>query len=131
MSCSCRPVVSRGADGETVYEAFDRYDFLEFDEESGQYYWNDAFLFSCDSAAPLAANREGLWQEARVNFTSGAYGDPAQPGTLLLYWAELERLHYPLAAATRKALEARFAQEGRQAEPKRENEKAQTRPERG
>ena len=126
-----RPVVSRGADGETVYEAFDRYDFLEFDEESGQYYWNDAFLFSCDSAAPLAGNREGLWQEARVNFTSGAYGDPTQPGTLLLYWAELERLHYPLAAATRKALEARFAQEGRQAEPERENEKAQTRPERG
>ncbi len=112
-----RPVISCGADGKTQYEAFDRYDFLEYDAESGQYYWNDAFLFSCDSAAPLPSNREGLWQEARVNFTSGAYGDPAQPETLLLYWAELERLHYPLAAATRKALEARFSNIGQRMTP--------------
>lgn len=112
-----RPVIWRDADGKTQYEAFDRYDFLEYDEASRQYYWNDAFLFSCDSAAPLANNREGLWQEARTNFTSGAYGDPAQPETLLLYWAELERLHYPLASATRKALEARFAEDRQHTPP--------------
>ena len=112
-----RPVVSHGADGKLVYDSFDRYDFLERDEETGEFYWNDAFLFSCDASAPLAGNREALWREARANFTSGAYGDPAAPETLMLLWSELERLHYPLAASTRKALEARFHGDGQQQTP--------------
>lgn len=110
-----RGVVSTDTDGSLAYDSFDRYDFLERDEQTGQWYWIDDFLFSVDSSAPLASNREALWQETRMNFTSGAYGDPGQMETLLLFWTEMERLHYPLAATTKKALQARMEQMQQQA----------------
>lgn len=99
-----RPVVSAGDGGGRVYRDFNRYDFLERDED-GTYYWNDDFLFSTDVAAPLAQNREALWRETTRNFQSGAFGDPAKPETLVLYWHKLEQLHYPGASATKASLE--------------------------
>lgn len=96
-----RPVVYQDGEGKTVYDAFDRYDFLEQDED-GEYYWNDAFLFSCDTSAPLASNREALWQEARMNLQTGAYGDPSNVATLALFWNVMEELHYPLAADAKR-----------------------------
>ena len=99
-----RPVIHKDFKGETVYEEFNRYDFLEKDR-NGQYYWNDQFLFSCDTAAPLASNREAMWQEMRMNLQSGAFGDPKQLQTLILFWGKMELLHYPGAAETKKYLE--------------------------
>ena len=96
-----RPVVYQDGEGKTVYDAFDRYDFLAKDE-NGEYYWNDAFLFSCDTSAPLASNREALWQEARMNFQTGAYGNPQDLTTLALFWNVMEELHYPLAADAKR-----------------------------
>ena len=103
-----RPIVYQDGNGNNVYDEFDRYDFLEKDED-GHWFWNDQFLFSCDTSAPLASNREALWQEARMNFQTGAYGDPANLETLVLFWTEMERLHYPLAANTKAALQERLA----------------------
>ena len=105
-----RPVIYKNFEGDTVYSEFNRYDFLEQDE-AGNWVWNDQFLFSCDSAAPLANNREALWQETRQNLQSGAFGDPAATDTLILFWSKMEELHYPGAAATRKFLEERMARE--------------------
>lgn len=99
-----RPVIHKDHRGETVYEEFNRYDFLEKDR-NGQYYWNDQFLFSCDTAAPLASNREAMWQETRMNLQSGAFGDPTQLPTLILFWGKMELLHYPGAGETKKYLE--------------------------
>lgn len=101
-----RPVSYKNDLGETEYEEFSRYDFLEQDED-GQYWWNDQFLFSCDSAAPLASNREAMWQETRMNLQTGAFGDPAATDTLILFWSKMEELHYPGAAQTKKHLEER------------------------
>lgn len=109
-----RPVVYQDGNGNPVYDAFDRYKFLEsetHEDGSTTYYWNDQFLFSCDTSAPLASNREALWQEARMNFQTGAYGDPASIDTLILFWTEMERLHYPLAAEAKRALQERLAQQ--------------------
>lgn len=106
-----RPVVYQDGNGNPVYDAFDRYEFLERDEDTGKYYWNDQFLFSCDTSAPLASNREALWQEARMNFQTGAYGDPASIDTLILFWTEMERLHYPLASYAKRALQDRLAEQ--------------------
>ena len=53
-----RPVVYTDSKGDTEYGEFNRYDFLETDK-AGEYFWNDMFLFSCDSSAPLANNRKG------------------------------------------------------------------------
>lgn len=95
-----RPVVSRDILGNRVYAQFNRYDFLAQDD-AGEWYWNDQFLFSCDTTAPLANNREAMWQETRMNLQSGAYGDPAQPSTQMHFWTQMEILHYPGAAETK------------------------------
>jgi hypothetical protein len=105
-----RPVSYKDSNGKTQYEEFNRYDFLEQDAD-GQWYWNDQFLFSCDTSAPLASNREAMWQETRLNLQTGAFGDPAQTETLILFWNKMEQLHYPGAGATKKYLEDKLQRE--------------------
>lgn len=99
-----RPVVSNDIHGNTRYDTFNRYDFLEQDA-AGEWCWNDQFLFSCDTSAPLASNREAMWQETRMNLQTGAFGDPSQLTTLILFWTKMELLHYPGAGETRAYLE--------------------------
>lgn len=98
-----RPVLAVDAQGKRVYEEFDRYDFLKVDD-SGELYWNDDFTFSVDASSPLASNREAMWQETRMNFESGAFGDPAALETLILFWSKMEMLHYPGAGETKQYL---------------------------
>lgn len=99
-----RPVVSNDIHGNTRYDTFNRYDFLEQDA-AGEWCWNDQFLFSCDTSAPLPSNREAMWQETRMNLQTGAFGDPSQLTTLILFWTKMELLHYPGAGETRAYLE--------------------------
>lgn len=105
-----RPVTARSIEGNPVYEEFNRYDFLEQDD-AGEWFWNDQFLFSCDATAPLANNRESMWQETRENLKSGAFGDPTLLETLILFWTKMELLHYPGASDTKAFLERRLEQE--------------------
>ena len=99
-----RPVVSHDNHGNAQYQSFNRYDFLERDE-AGEWWWNDQFLFSCDTSAPLASNREAMWQETRMNLQTGAFGNPGQLQTLILFWSKMELLHYPGAGETKTYLE--------------------------
>ena len=99
-----RPVITEDIHGERLFEEFNRYDFLKQDA-AGQWYWEDRFLFSVDTATPLASNREAMWQETRMNLQTGAFGDPAQPQTLLLFWTKMAMLHYPGAEETKKAVQ--------------------------
>ena len=101
------PIRREDPDGTIVYEEFNRYDFLEQDAD-GEWYWNDAFLFSVDPTTPLAQNREAMWQETRLNFSSGAFGNPQDLNTLILFWRKMEALHYPDAGQTRMYLEAQL-----------------------
>lgn len=105
-----RVVTYKDYDGNAAYETFSRYDFLEKDE-NGDYYWNDDFLFSCETSGPLASNREAMWQETRLNLQTGAFGDPADPETLLLFWEKMQELHYPGAGATKAYLERRIEEQ--------------------
>ena len=105
-----RPVVSLDAQGHKSYSEFNKYDFLKQDE-NGEWYWNDQFLFSVDSTAPLAQNREAMWQETRMNFQQGAFGDPTRTDTLILFWQKMEMLHYPGASDTKAYLEERLQKE--------------------
>jgi hypothetical protein len=99
-----RPVRSRDAHGKTVYREFNKWDFLQRDD-AGEWYWNDDFLFSCDTATPLANNREAMWQETRGNLQAGAFGDPTQLDTLIMFWEKMQLLHYPGAGETLRYLE--------------------------
>ena len=110
-----RPISYKDFNGDTKYEEFNRYDFLEQDAD-GQWYFNDQFLFSCDTSAALASNREAMWQETRMNLQTGAFGDPAQTETLILFWGKMEELHYPGAATTKKYLEDKAQREQMQME---------------
>lgn len=110
-----RKVTYKDHKGDTVYEEFNRYDFLEQDR-NGQWYWNDQFLFSCDTAGPLASNREAMWQETRMNLQTGAFGDPKSTETLVLFWTKMEMLHYPGAGQTKKYLEEKLQREQAQAQ---------------
>lgn len=91
-------------DGKVEYEQWDRWDFLEQDE-AGNLYWNDQFIFECDDSSALASNREKMWQEVTAQFQAGALGDPAQTATRVLYWSLMEELHYPFAATIRARVE--------------------------
>lgn len=101
-----RPVVSYDATGAQEYREFSRYFFLETDE-AGEWYWNDEFLFSVDTAAPLASNREAMWQETRSHFEAGAFGNPLELDTQIVYWSKMSMLHYPGAEDTISALKKR------------------------
>lgn len=105
-----RPVISKDANGNVRYDTFNRFDFLEKDD-AGEWYWNDAFTFTCDTSAPLANNREVMWQEARMNLQTGAFGDPASLDTLILFWTKMEALHYPGASETKAHLEAKLQEQ--------------------
>ena len=120
-----RPVTYKDSTGETVYEEFNRYDFLELGED-GQWHWNDQFLFSCDTSAPLASNREAMWQETRQNLQTGAFGDPSRMETLILFWAKMEELHYPGAAQTKKHLEELAQQQREMAAMQQQMQRSQT-----
>lgn len=105
-----RPISYKDYRGKMVYEEFNRYDFLEQDAD-GQWYWNDQFLFSTDTSATLASNREAMWQETRLNLQTGAFGPPNEIDTLILFWEKMEELHYPGAGRTKKFLEERKSQQ--------------------
>ena len=105
-----RQLRGKDAQGQTRYETFNRYDFLE-QNSSGEWVWNDRFLFACDSSAPLANNREQMWENTTAHLQAGAFGDPTQTQTLILYWRKMDLLHYPGAAETLSYLEERMQQE--------------------
>lgn len=91
-----RPVSKEDMKGNREYDNFNRYLFLRRDD-AGEYYWNDDFLFSCDTTSSIATNRAAMWQETRLNLQTGAFGNPQDYNTLLLYWNVLEDFHYPYA----------------------------------
>lgn len=82
-------------DGSFTKGTFNRYNFLE--GEPGNLHYNDRFLFSVDDASTLSTNRSAMWQEATNNLVSGAFGNPADPNALLLYWNIMKGLNYPMA----------------------------------
>ena len=46
-----------------------------------------------------------MWQEIRMNLQTGAFGDPSDPETLILFWEMMAGQHYPGAAEIRERLE--------------------------
>ncbi len=102
-----RPIVATDDRGQAKYEEFDRHDFYEQDA-AGNWHCildDDRFLFSCDTAAAPAGNRQQLWQESLEMFRLGAFGNPADREAQLLLWTKLELLHYPGAGDTKEYLE--------------------------
>lgn len=92
-----RPVSFRDEFGRIHNETFTRYDFLEWDEENGKWGYYDRFLFSADLSIPDENNREENWRRNLENLLAGTYGNPQDPATMLIYWQQQEKAHYPNA----------------------------------
>ena len=119
-----RNIIAKDRDGQVEYLYFNRYDFLEIDE-AGEPYWNDEFLFSVDSAAALANNREAMWQETRMNLETGAMGDPQDIQTLIRFWTIMESLHYPKATQIKGQLQEQLEQEQQMQQLMQQNQQLQ------
>ena len=83
--------------GRIHHEQFNRYEFVRFDKNTGEYFFDDDYLFKVDLNGGTEYQREALWQRNLENLNAGTLGDPASPVTLLRYWQCQERAHYPYA----------------------------------
>ena len=92
-----RKLSYRDAFGRIHGEEFNRHDFLEYDPASGEYFYDDDYLFSVDLNGGNEYQRESLWERNPENLRAGTLGDPSSPVTLLRYWQCQERAHYPHA----------------------------------
>ena len=92
-----RPAAYIDEYGRLQNNEFNRYDFLEMDMDTGEYYYNDEYLFKTDESIEIEGNRERLWEEILKNLSAGAFGNPQTPEALHRYWMNLERAHYPYA----------------------------------
>ena len=92
-----RTLSYKDAYGRIHESEFTRYDFIEFDPKKGEYFFDDAYLFSVDLGGGNEYQREALWQRNLENLKAGTLGDPQDPATLLRYWQCQERAHYPHA----------------------------------
>lgn len=117
-------VVRKNERGEDVYDFFDRTKFLERDDQ-GNWWWIDDFLFSTDVSSALANNRQAMWQEATTHLQAGAYGDPSNKETLILYWTKLDELHYPGAKSTKDFLVEQLAKEQQAAQMQMQQQQQQ------
>ena len=92
-----RSLVYKDAYGRIHNAEFNRYDFIEYDERGGTYYYDDGYLFSVDLNGGAEYQREAIWERNLENLKAGTLGDPTSAVTLLRYWQCQERAHYPHA----------------------------------
>ena len=91
-----RPAAYKDSFGRVQEVNFLRYDFLRLDDNN-RWYYDDEYLFSTDASADVSTDRPTLWQENRLNFEKGAYGDPQALETQLIFWLNQQKAHYPFA----------------------------------
>lgn len=83
-------------DGTEQEQVWNKYMFLAKDK-NGVIYYRDDFHFDSDPAATLSQNRVQMWQETQDKFVQGAFGNPADPRVLKMFWNVMDSLQYPLA----------------------------------
>ena len=92
-----RPVAYKDAFGRMHRVKFNRYDYLEYDELTGEYYYNDDYLFSVDLNGGVEQQRQAMWELNLNNLSNSSFGPTDSMETLLRYWQAQERAHYPHA----------------------------------
>lgn len=106
-----RPLSYKDEWGRIHNAAFNRYDFLEYDEWTGEWYYDDRYLFSVDNSANVEANREQMWELNQANFTAGTFGNPQELTTLIRYWQAQEEAHYPGARRQVEFFQRRYQEQ--------------------
>ena len=82
--------------GRIHFTEFNRYDFIEQDK-TGNYYYDDSYLFSVDNNVNTQYEIETLWEINLQNLERGTLGNPDEPMTLMRYWQLQDKAHFPHA----------------------------------
>lgn len=77
-------------------ESFSRYDYLVMND-SGDYVFDDNYLFSIDMLTDLTSNSQNMWNEIKSNYSLGVYGEQGEIETKLQFWKNMELARYPYA----------------------------------
>src|SRR5574344_1011727 len=80
-------------EGREEFKVYDNRLFLVNKDEN--YFYDDEYTFDIDMSASLENDRQTMWEETRMNFSSGAYGDPQSLETLKMFWQTMYKLSYP------------------------------------
>lgn len=99
---------------------FNRYDYLEQDEDTGEWYYDLSYTFSADLSGGIDTQSEQRWAQIAQDYSAGLYGDPARPETRLRMWLDRAEAGYPGAHKNiefeRKLLQAQVSQSQEQAQ---------------
>ena len=96
-------------EGEEQFKVYDNRLFLVNKDEN--YFYDDEYTFDIDMSASLENDRQTMWEETRMNFSSGAYGDPQSLETLKMFWQTMYKLSYPGAKEALEYIETRLENE--------------------
>ena len=96
-------------DGEEQFKLYDNRLFLI--DSDGKYFYDDEYTFDIDLSATYENDRQTMWEETRMNFSSGAYGDPQSLETLKMFWQTMYKLSYPGAKEALEYIEVRLQNE--------------------
>jgi hypothetical protein len=102
-------ITTQNSDGSTSYAELNRHEFLKMDE-SGQFYWNDEFIFETDPTSTLMQNREAMWNQTDMKLQSGAFGPVGDLETARAYWTIMKANGYPNASLVLNQIEDRIAE---------------------
>lgn len=94
-------------DGQEEFKVYDNRLFLI--DDNGEYFYDDEYTFDIDMSASYENDRQSMWEETRLNFSSGAYGDPQSLETLKMFWQTMNRLNYPGAKEALEYIETRIS----------------------
>ena len=94
-------------DGREEFKVYDNRLFLV--NKDGNYFYDDEYTFDIDLSASLENDRQTMWEETRLNFSSGAYGDPQSLETLKMFWQTMLKLSYPGAKEALEYIETRLS----------------------
>lgn len=83
--------------GRTHGSAFNRYDFIHFDEDTKKWYYNDSFLFSVDLSGDVEQYKDQMWTNVTQYYQSGMFGNPTETYSQLMVWLFLEKYREPVA----------------------------------
>lgn len=92
-----RPYVAKDADGNDMFQVFDKYKFLVRDA-TGELYYNTDFIFSADSGQGLPKDKIFIFNQAKEMLSAGAIDLPQ-------FWMIMESINFPQAKQIRKQLE--------------------------
>lgn len=80
-------------EGNDEYKVYDNRLFLV--KKDDEYFYDDEYSFDIDLSASLENDRQTMWEETRLNYSSGAYGNPQELATIKMFWDNMNKLSYP------------------------------------